>query len=448
MEQDCGPVRINNDEQMSTVAGNLSNDTAIKTEKLRFLLIALLVFSLPYDLFYSSVILITVVAITLVTLKREAISRIRKEVWVFQVTYFLAAAGYFYSYHKHDAGFLLERQLAILLFPLLLPLAIRISRRRIETILFTLMLSCCLAISLLFYEVIHIIIFTLKLSVSDTLFSGVFFNHQFSKPLGIHAGYLSLYVALSIFYTVQQFNRRKLTRDRILFGIPLLILFAGLFFLASRNTIIATFFVLVFIFPFFTIKNKKKYVIVITACLFGSFLLVRNIPYLNDRFSRELVSDIRPVGNGSYINYLSAEPRIERWKGAVSLIARSPVFGYGTGDEIAMLRTEYIKRGLYISYLENFNAHNQYLSYLIKNGIMGLFVFLLAFYYYLRLSLRARDFYYLSFLTLLLIGFYTENILDANKGIVFFALFNSAFGYNCLQEQKQLRQEGAHHTEL
>jgi O-antigen ligase len=120
----------------------------------------------------------------------------------------------------------------------------------------------------------------------------------------------------------------------------------------------------------------------------------------------------------------------------MALVKRSPLIGYGTGDEIAMLKTQYIQKGLYISYLEDFNAHNQYLSFLLKNGVLGLAIFLMAFVYYLRLAFLNRDFMYISFLILLLIGFYTENVLDANKGILFFTFFNTLFGYEALKSLK------------
>jgi O-antigen ligase len=163
--------------------------------------------------------------------------------------------------------------------------------------------------------------------------------------------------------------------------------------------------------------------------------LIYYIPYLNDRFYKELLIDIKPLENGTFINYNSAEPRYERWRGGFDLVRRSPLFGYGTGDEIAMLKTEYIKRGLYISYLENFNAHNQYLSLMLKHGAAGFIVFICSFLYMLRLAFRHRDFIYISFILLLLIGFYTENLLDSNKGIVFFAYFNTFLAFIILNER-------------
>ena len=163
-----------------------------------------------------------------------------------------------------------------------------------------------------------------------------------------------------------------------------------------------------------------------------SFIAFSKVSYLSDRFSSDLITDIK-LKNGSSYDYEGAEPRIERWKGAWKLVLKSPIFGYGTGDEISMLKTTYVEKELFISYLESFNAHNQYLSYLIKNGIIGLLIFLGAFGYYLMLAIKQRDFMYISFLTLLLIGFFTENILDANKGIFFFAFFNTFLGYSILK---------------
>jgi len=405
------------------------------TEKLRFLLIVLLVFSLPFNIFYSSVLLITLLVLTLLDLSKEKLGQIPRQVWLFQMIYFLGIAGYFYSNHKNAAAFLLERQLSILLLPLMLPIAIRINWQKAEALIITLVVSCCVSVCYLLLHMLYTIITGLELPLVSTVFLGVFFNHQFSMPIGIHAGYLSLYISFSIFYLAREYNQKNRTfRQKMSMVMMLLLLFTGLFLLASRNSILATFFVLIFVSPLYNSKNKLKYILVCLICLITGFVIVKSTPYLRNRFSIQLLTDIKPLANGDFIEYGSAEPRYERWKGAFQLVKHSPVFGYGTGDEIEMLRTEYIKRGLYISYLERFNAHNQYLSYLIKNGIPGLCIFLFAFYYYTKLAVKKKNFIYLSFLVLLLIGFYTENILDANKGILFFSIFNTILGYAALTD--------------
>jgi O-antigen ligase len=405
-----------------------------RAEQLRLILVLLFIISLPYDIFYSSIIFMTLGALTLIDISREKIRRIPRQVWIFQLVYFLGIIGYFYSYNRSAAGFLLERQLNILIMPLILPLAVKIDEQKVEWFLAALIGTSLYAICYLFVALFFKIKIELKLPLIETAMSGNFFNHQFSRPLNIHAGYLSLYVSMSIFQLMRLINRNNSVLAKTLLIICFMILSMGLLFLASRNTIIATIIILSFVYPVFCVRNKARYIIISLICLLIGFLAIRNVPYFKNRFSIELISDIKPLQNGSFLNYNTTEPRVERWKGAIALIERSPVFGYGTGDEIGMLKTEYAKRKLFISYLEEFNAHNQYLSYLIKNGIAGLCIFLFAFYYYSVLAIKRHDFIYFSFLLLLLIGFYTENILDSNKGIIFFAFFNTIFGYNALKK--------------
>lgn len=407
------------------------------TEKIRFLLVLLLAISLPFDISYSSIIFLLLCVITLLDLSKEKLQRIPKQIWLFQLIYFLGVIGYFSSFHKSAAGFLLERQLTILLFPVILPIALKINEEKVQLALLALVLATFYAIAYLFVSMFYTIFYEIKMPVIETIFSGAFFNHQFSKPLEIHAGYLSLYVSLSILYCIHLYYQTKQITIKILLAAVTLFLFTGLFFLASRNTFIATFFILLFIFPLFKTKNKFRYLLISIVILSTGFFIITSVPYLKERFFTDLIADIKPLRNGSYINYNTAEPRVERWKGAVELIKKSPVIGYGTGDEIEILKVEYAKRGFFISYLENFNSHNQYISYLLKNGITGLCIFLFAFCYYLSLAILKKDFMYLSFLLLLLIGFYTENILDSNKGIVFFALFNTLFGYSILSDRRK-----------
>ena len=99
-----------------------------KIERLRFLLALFFVISLSLDLFYSSIIFLTLTAVTLLDVSKEKFKRIPKQVWLFQLVFFLGVLGYVYSLNKHAAGFLLERQLTIFILPLLLPLAFKIDK--------------------------------------------------------------------------------------------------------------------------------------------------------------------------------------------------------------------------------------------------------------------------------------------------------------------------------
>lgn len=402
-------------------------------ERLRFILLLLFVFVLPFDLLYSNIVLFLLVITTVLDINRERIKMIPKQAWVFQIVYFLSVLGYIYSYKKSVAGFLLERQLTILLIPLLLPLAIEITNKRKRVLLNMFLLSSLITILYLFLNA-FISLYNLHLPISY-IFTKEFLNHRFSAPIGIHAGYLSLYVSICIIYTLQRIMETYSKRTKALLMLCFIIQFAGLVFLASRNSLISTIGIISFVFPFFYIKKKGIYFSCAIIAMMIGFIAISNFSYLKKRFTSELISEIKFTN--SIDNVEAIEPRMDRWKAAMRLVTKSPLIGYGTGDETMMLKTEYIKSGLYISCLEEFNAHNQYLSYLLKNGIIGLLLFLFAFVYFVSLAIKGRDYIYISFLILLLVGFLTENILDANKGIFFFAFFNTLFGYTILMQKKK-----------
>src|SRR5437868_2425260 len=103
---------------------------ADQKEKFRFVLMLIFVFALPYDMLYSTLALGVLLISTLIDLSREKLRLIPPQSLWFCVIYFLAILGYFYSYHKHAAGFLLERQSAILIFPIIAPMAVRINRMK------------------------------------------------------------------------------------------------------------------------------------------------------------------------------------------------------------------------------------------------------------------------------------------------------------------------------
>lgn len=416
----------------NSIISNISSKNDERSEKLRFTLVLLFAFSLPFDRFYSTILLMLLIVCTFIDINTEKIKKVPRQIWIFQGVFFLACLGYGYSANKHEAGFMLEKQLAILAFPLILPLAITFTTDRIRYLMISLAIGSLISIIYLFVNIFYVAIFgNLHLSL---IFSKEFFNHGFSSPLNIHAGYLSLYVSFSIIFLTGELLVQKKIIYKLYIIACLGILSAGLFFLASRNSIITTILIICIILPLFHIKRKLLFFCIISVLLAAAFLLIRNVSYLHERFSSDILTDIH--SNVNEYNFEGAEPRIERWKAGLELVPGSPLFGYGTGDEAGMLKTKYVEKELFVSYLENFNSHNQYLSYLLKNGIIGLILFLGCLFYYIRIAVKAKSFIYISFLVSMLIGFCTENILDANKGIFFFALFNTFLGYTLLKTEK------------
>lgn len=408
-----------------------------KLEKIRFLLACLFIFFLPYEHYYSTTIFYLFIGTLLIDFKVSKIKRIPKQVWVFQLIFLLSVVGYVSSNYKHEAGSFVERQLMIFLFPIVLPMAFDITKERIKSLLYTLVInSFCIVIIL--YAYVFYQMQEQNLPIND-LFTKPFLNHNFSQPIGIHASYLSFYLSVGFLFLLQELILVKQIKSKILITIVMLCLLLSLFSLIARSILLAFFVVLIIVVPIFFFKTTKdtlKYFVLLVPVLVVGVFFVRNSIDIGHRVLENVVVDLGVVKGNVQDNIEQIEPRAERWKLGIDLVKQKPLLGHGTGSELPLLKEEYLKKKLMISYYENFNSHNGYLSILIKHGITGLIVFLFAFFYYVRLAIVNRSFIYFSFLLTLLVFLLVENVLDRQVGIFFFALLNTLFGYYFLNQQQ------------
>lgn len=405
------------------------SENSDKLEQLRFILLHLFVFLLPFDKFYTTLILYLIILTTLIDFKIAKLKDIPKTFWIFQTIVLLSISGYFYSLNTGEAGSLIERQLVLLIFPIILPLAIKITKEKVDQLIITLTISSVVTVCMLFSAAFYSLL-QLHLPLS-LIFSSNFFNHNFSAPIGIHAGYLSIYLSLSFIYLATIIPAQKRIYAIICIGSALL-LFIALFFLAARTIIIFIILIMIFVYPFIYVKNKIKYFIFVFFLLCVSLFTIYNNQFLKNRFSTELLNDIKTDGIS---HYLTAEPRIDRWKIGFNLGMQSPIFGHGTGDERDLLKEKYKEKQFVISYYNNFNIHNQYLSIFIKHGLVGFIIFMLFLLYLFKLIYKSKNFLYFVFLVGICAFFLTENVLDSNKGIFYFAFFNILFGYAVINDK-------------
>jgi len=161
------------------------------------------------------------------------------------------------------------------------------------------------------------------------------------------------------------------------------------------------------------------------------------IIFSTDSFKERYISELKTdlTENNKIIE--NAEPRLTRWAAILELIKSSPVIGYGTGSEKELLKEKFFEKKLFTSYLHEFNAHNEYLSFLIKTGLIGLALFLYVLYVGFATALQRRDILFLNFMVLIVTVGVSENFLDVNKGIFFFSFFFSVFLFRG-KEQKEV----------
>ena len=99
---------------------------------------------------------------------------------------------------------------------------------------------------------------------------------------------------------------------------------------------------------------------------------------------------------------------------------------------------------LYNSFLHNLNAHNEYLSFLIKSGVIGLLVYLAVLALGFRISLQQKDLLFFSFMVIITTVSFSENILDVDKGIIYYAFFYSFFIFSGARKMRVTKPQKAY----
>jgi O-antigen ligase len=326
-----------------------------------------------------------------------------------------------YTRFYDEAFYEWERQLAMIIFPLIIALNSFDFKKYRFQIVFALALSCSLAILFLYYTAFSIISYN-HMPVAS-IFSNAFINHHFSAAIDMHATYFSMYIALGAVGALYGWIDTNEIKYRWLYGLLFLILLAGLLQLSSRAVLIAFALIINVVVPL-ALLNGKKRIRVIGFSLFLSLIVFYGITRMDDLKTR-MITDLRDDLRESGLNVNLVEPRIRRWQSAWELIKQSPVFGHGSGSEVALLKEVYYRDRLYNSYLHDLNAHNQYLSILLKTGLPGLLILLYLFFSGFRYAFRSRDILLGSFLIIICAVSFSENVMDANKGIFYFSCFFS-----------------------
>jgi len=155
--------------------------------------------------------------------------------------------------------------------------------------------------------------------------------------------------------------------------------------------------------------------------------MVLSAIFFSDSFKNRYVTELETDLQNKDQEYAINNTRMQRWDLAWQVIKEKPLFGHGTGDEVDLLRKEYFAHKYYSAFVFRLNAHNQYLSFLIKSGIAGLLIYLLLLIYGMKKAIKNHDFPFLSFIIILCIVSLSENYLDVNKGIFFYSFFFSFF---------------------
>ncbi len=395
--------------------------------KISFYHVTLLLLSLPYDRFYSHIIFISFAVHTLIHLKKE---RLKHAVtWtnlLLQSVFFLTLLGIIYSSNRPEGFNELDRQAFILLIPLLFSLSTLDFRKYRYPLLRVFTWGCAATVGYLYLHAMATIGYY-DLSFTR-LFSHAFINHNFSNPIGIHATQLAMQVAIALVFSLCALLSAKTWPLKLLHSCCCVLLLAGIIQLASKSVFAALLLIVNFGIPYLVLAGRQRktylgiFLVISVLVVAGIF----NVENYRIRYLTELKKDLRRVDEDRL-----TDPRFARWGLALEVAVESPIIGHGSGTEVELLKSRYFENRFYRSYLADFDAHNQYLSFFIKFGVCGLAVYLFTLAFGFRMALAKKDVLLCAFVTVFAVASLSDNLLSVNKGILFYSIFFSllVFGH-------------------
>ena len=252
-----------------------------------------------------------------------------------------------------------------------------------------------------------------------------FFHEQFTDGLiGIHPTYYGLMGSLATLFAFRYFNRW--IKYLIIIVLSLFILLID-----AKMTIVVQLLLLAWLFIkdlYVGITWRKVGIVTVVLVLIGVAINVTSSIYdyphrrfasnLNVLWDRSYAPDINDADGGIVI-------RMAIWRSALEVIRNHFFIGVGIGNEQERLVAEYRKNNVSFLVVNDFNAHNQILSYFIMIGLFG--VLLLAVWWIpcLRDAIRGGSLMYFEFISIILIVSLTETLSGRVMGVGIFALFNT-----------------------
>ncbi len=343
-------------------------------------------------------------------------------VWLLASYFFLTLLGFLYSSDLKVASKFLEMRILILALPIIFSVA-DLTNRNYKKILRTFA-----------YGVIMALFFGLSYSLylyNSTGDTGYFFNDNLTLLINNQAVYFAVYVNISIIILLFRLqDKPNQVLDLTFLGI--LIVFQ--FLLATRISVLTLLLILI-ITAVYLVKNHRSKLV--SKAIIGTVLLIlislSLMPQTRNRFSSMLSNFEYKFDNPNDVNHFNApEIRQENWNGltirlalwdcGLRVIKDNFWIGVGTGDYDEKYREKLEEVNFVYAIKQNFGVHNQYLYTWISFGVFGLLIFILSLLIPSIQAIKDQNLLFIGVVSIFLIAFISENILNRYFGVFPFTL--------------------------
>lgn len=246
---------------------------------------------------------------------------------------------------------------------------------------------------------------------------------------GLHPTYYCAIVYTAAFIQLYRLLKAECTQrwEYLLAIATILICTIGGIAAASRATLVA-YLVISVVFVVLHFKNHPKRWLFLGALAAGCVLLFFS-PMVQNRLQEMTAANMKaPEGN----NDNGTNVRSGIFSCDIQLLKENWLWGVGTGNiqhELNVCLSQY-NTHVYKDF--NYNTHNEYLNIWITAGLFGLLVWLLCLGYPLVQSIKTQNWLHLYFILFMAICFVTENYLDRQMGVTFFALMQTLFFFKTI----------------
>lgn len=343
---------------------------------------------------------------------------------LFLAVFLIQVIGLFYTSDIKEGLGKIERKAALFILPFVLVGLEKLQLKHVHYIVTAFVVACTVlsiyALSVVFinYDSLHF-----ESGLTEYIDNVIGLHHAYSGMYLVFAVAAALYMAFSKESTWS-------TKYRIPFFIVSVLLYSFLIILAARTAVFTSFLLLFAAIVYKVIIYKKLKYIVGAALLCAVIgLIVLSLP--NTKAKVAEFESLRGV-------HSPFTPRLIKWRCSFQILEdqKAWMYGVGTGDVQDHLQVCYTEENFWgDQYL--LNAHNEFLEEMARHGLPGAFLFIASLVFPFVLSIKYKKWLYTLFLTIFILCSFTESTLSRQKGVVFYALFNSVFAFHYLKNQKQ-----------
>jgi O-antigen ligase len=244
----------------------------------------------------------------------------------------------------------------------------------------------------------------------------------------IRLSLLNTIAAFAAFYLLAKNNWRKFSYTNLCYLMAGIWLFIFNGIMGARMGLVVFFILLLLGSIFLVIRHKKIW---LAAVLLISMIALPILSYLTlpsiKMRTHEVVYELQSYQLNQDPNGKSIAQRFVYWNIAWDIFKTAPLIGIGTGDVADVFNSYYLAHPNLLQQQYQHRAHNQWLTILLTFGILGLLLFMLVVFYPLFYKRKYLDYFYIVFFIAFSLSMLTEDTLETQAGVTFYALFNCLF---------------------